>query len=519
MNLFENLPLLIALAVGFMGLGWMAAYLISASKIRDARSQAEIIESDAVKSAERVKQKYVLQAKEAWFKKRDEQEGQLKARLRKVEQTEREFDQKTKKLLRSENELGQRESSLKARDREFIEQREALNTKEEQLRRIIQEQNAVLSRIAQVSVEDAKTRLLENLRNEYKAEAAQIYKEHVEKAKDNANRDAKKIVTMAIERNAADHCVETTVSVVPLPSEELKGRIIGRDGRNIKAFEMATGVKVIVDDTPEAVVLSAFDPVRREVARLALLKIIGSNRIHPQRIEEFVRNCEKEVDRVIWRSGNELVARVGVGRVHPDLIRVLGRLKFRSSYGQNVLRHSEEVATLAGAMAAEFDLDIKLAKRAGLLHDIGKATSQEAEGTHVQIGIEIAKKFKEGPVVTNAIASHHEDEPKTSLISVLVACADSISGARPGARRDTLDGYIRRIDSLEKVADSFDLVRKAYAISAGREVRVMVQSDKVDDAQANLLARDIAKKIESDLEYPGQIKVTVIREIKAVSYA
>ncbi len=506
-------------AFGFTALGWLGAYLFSRTKIQSAREQAREIEAEAVRNAERIKQKKILQAKEDWFKRRDEQGEKLKARQRKIEQIEGELSSKEKKLAHRENELGQQESGLRSRERELEEKREALHTKEEKLRRVLQEQNAALSRIAQISLEEAKERLLQNLQNEYKSEAATYYKRYIDKAKDNATRDAKKIITMAIEKNAADHCVETTVSVVPLPSEDLKGRIIGRDGRNIKAFEQATGVKVIVDDTPEAVVLSAFDPVRREVARLALGKIILNNRVHPQKIEELVRSAEKEVDRTIWRAGNETVARVGVGRVHPDMIRILGRLKFRSSYGQNVLRHSEEVATLAGAMAAELKLDVKLAKRAGLLHDIGKAMSQEQEGTHVQIGLEIAKKFKENPVVMNAIGSHHEDEPKISLISVLVACADSISGARPGARRDTLDGYIRRIESLEKVADSFDLVSKAYAISAGREVRVIVQPEKVSDAQANLLANDIARKIESDLEYPGQIKVTVIRETKAVSYA
>ncbi len=509
----------IGAAVLLVGAGWLAATLVKRGRLGNVKAQANDILADAQRNAERAKQKTILKAKEQWFRTRDEQESRLKARQRKIDKIERDFLEKEKKLLRMENEFSQKTSNLNSKERTLQEQKEALRTKEDELNRVLHEQNLALSRISQVSLEQAKDLLLENLKRDYKAEAAQFYKEFLDKSKENATRDAKKIITMAIERNAADHCVETTVSVVPLPSEDLKGRIIGRDGRNIKAFEQATGVKVIVDDTPEAVVLSGFDPVRREVARLALEKIISNSRIHPQKIEELVRNAEKEVDKLIWRGGNEVIARIGVGRVHPDLIRILGRLKFRSSYGQNVLQHCEEVATLTGAMAAELSLDVKLAKRAGLLHDIGKAMSQEEEGTHVQIGLKVGQQFKEHPVVLNAIASHHEDTPKTSLISALVACADSISGARPGARRDTLDGYIRRIESLEKVADSFDLVSKAYAISAGREVRVIVQPDKVDDAQANLLASDIAKKIESDLEYPGQIRVTVIRETRAVSYA
>lgn len=492
---------------------------LTKSKVRAAQSEAKEILAEAERSAERAKQRVILQAKEDWFKARDEQENRLKKRQQKIDQMERDLVQKEKQVVRRENEIGQQESRIKARERTVEEQKVALKSKENELDRVIHEQNIALSRISQTSPEDAKRILLENLKREYRAEAAQLYKEQIDSAKENANKESRKIITMAIEKNAADHCAETTVSVVPLPSEDLKGRIIGRDGRNIKAFEQLTGVKVIVDDTPEAVVLSAFDPVRREVARVALEKIIKDSKVNPQKIEEIVKQAEKEVDKMIWRAGNEAIARLGVGRIHPDLIRLLGSMKYRTSYGQNVLSHSEEVANLAGAMAAELKLDVKLAKRAGLLHDIGKAESQNKEGTHTQLGIEIAKRFNENPVVLNAIASHHEDEAATSLISVLIGAADSLSGARPGARRDTLDGYVRRIESLEKIADSFDLVSKAYAISAGREVRVIVQPEKVSDAEADLLARDIARKIETDLEYPGQIKVTVIRESRAVGYA
>ena len=506
-------------ALALIGFGWGMAFLVSKNKIRHAQTHAKEILAEAERKGERAKQKIILQAKEDWYKVRDEQEHRLKNRQKKIEKIERDFSEKEKKLQKKENEVNQRESQFQYKERELEERKEAVKTKEHELHKIIHEQNIKLSRISQLSQEEAKELLLENLRKEYKKEVALIYKELVDKAKENANKEARNIITAAIEKNAADHCVETTVSVVNLPSEDLKGRIIGRDGRNIKAFEQATGVKVIVDDTPEAIVLSAFDPVRREVARLAIEKVIANNKINPQKIEDIVKNAEKEVDKLIWRAGNEVIARIGVGRIHPDLIRILGRLKFRTSYGQNVLKHCEEVAVLTGSMAAELKLDTKLAKRAGLLHDIGKAMSQDMEGTHTQIGVQIANKFKENSVVINAIASHHEDEPATSLISVLVACADSISGARPGARRDTLEGYVRRIENLEKVADSFELVSKAYAISAGREVRVMVQPEKVSDEVATLLASDIAKKIQKDLEYPGQIKVTVIRETKAVSYA
>ncbi len=516
--MFEGLTYILGGLVLF-GLGWAASLIMSGKKLKSAQSEAKEIIDEARKEAEREKHKVVLKAKEDWFNIRDEQERRIKSHQRKLDQIENEISEKEKWLKRKDNELSQKESKLNLDERAVQEQRDALKTKEIELNRLIQQQNVALSRVSNLSVEDAKELLLENLKREYKTEAAEIYKEIVDSAKENATKEARRIITMAIEKNASDHCVDTSVSVVSLPSDEIKGRIIGRDGRNIKAFEAATGVKVIVDDTPEAVVLSSFDPVRREIARITLEKIIKNHKINPQRIEDLVSHAEKEVDKLIWRAGNEVIARVSVGRMHPELIRILGRLKYRTSYGQNVLQHSEEVAALAGAMAEELKLNAKLARRAGLFHDIGKAMSQDMEGTHTQIGIELAKKHHEDSVVINAIASHHEDEAATSLISVLVCAADAISGARPGARRDTLDGYVRRIESLEKLADSFDLVSKAYAISAGREVRVIVQPEKVSDSQADLLASDISNRIKSDLEYPGQIKVTVIRETRAVSYA
>jgi ribonuclease Y len=520
MDLTSIQPWVIGLAGGLLiVVGWTASFAISKLRLKGAKSQVEEMLAEAKKEAEKTKHKIVLQAKEEWYNKRDDFERRLKDRQKKLDKIERDFRDKEKKHTVKQNEVSQLESQILSQERDLKEKRDALKTKEVELHKLFQKQNQALTRVAQLNPEEAKSLLMESLKREYKAEAAQIYKDLIDRAKENANSEARRVVTMAIEKVAGEHSAETTVSVVQLPNEDVKGRIIGRDGRNIKAFEAATGVKVIVDDTPEAVVLSGFDPVKREVARTALLKIIKNSKINPQKIEEIIKNAGKEVDKSIWRSGNEVIARLGVGRMHPELIRVLGRLKYRSSYGQNVLQHSAEVAGLTGAMAAELKLNVKLARRAGLLHDIGKAMSQDMEGTHTQIGIEIAKKYNEDEVVQNAIASHHEDEAATSLISQLVGAADSISGARPGARRDSLDGYVRRIESLEKVADSFDLVSKAYAISAGREVRVMVQPDTVTDAQADLLAHDIAKKINSDLEYPGQIKVTVIRETKAVSYA
>ena len=448
-----QLTIVISSGLALLALGWSASTYASNRKLGNAKSQAEDILTESRKEADRTKHKVVLQAREEWFNKRDEQEKRLKGRQKKLEQAERELLDKERKHSLRENEVQQLESHVLVRERDLKEQKDALKTKELELNRLIQRENLALSRVAQMSQEECKTQLLENLRREYKAEAAEIYKELVDKTKENARKEARKIITMAIEKTAAEHSVETTVSVVSLPSEEVKGRIIGRDGRNIKAFETATGVKVIVDDTPEAVVLSGFDPVRREVARVALEKIIKDNKVNPQKIEEIVKNAEKEVDKLIWRAGNEVIARLGVGRMQPDMIRILGRLKYRTSYGQNVLQHSEEVAGLTGAMAAELKLNVKLAKRAGLLHDIGKAMSQNIEGTHTQIGIEIGQKFNEDEVVLNAIASHHEDEAPTSLISELVCAADAISGARPGARRDSLDGYVRRIESLEKLAN------------------------------------------------------------------
>ena len=515
----ESLWIEITIGVLVFVIGWSLSRLAMHAELkRNKKSAKEILES-ATKEAERKKNKIIVKAKEDWYRIRDERENKLKQRYHKLEQLEEKLAEQKKKLSFVEDDLKEKEGVYSKGKRQLESQGQAVKAKSEELDRLLVQQNRVLAKTTNLSIEEAKEQLLQNLRQEFNREAAEVYKQIIDESKSKATREAKRILTMTIERIASEHASETAVSVVPLPSEEIKGRIIGREGRNIKAFEQATGVKVIVDDTPEAVVLSAFDPVRREVARLALEKLITNGKIHPHRVDDVVAACEKEVDSVIWRAGNEAIAAVGIGKIHPEMIRTLGRLYFRTSYGQNVLNHSKEVAFVCGYMAAELRLDVKLAKRAALLHDIGKAISQNREGTHTQLGMEIAEKYNEGPVVINAIGSHHEDIPADNLISLLVSAADAISGSRPGARRDTLDGYVKRIDKLEQVADGFDMVSKAYAISAGREIRVMVQPDRVTDAEADLLASDIAKKIQQELEYPGQIKVTVIRETKSVSYA
>ena len=513
----ENLSIYIGIA-GLI-IGFIAGFFILQMRMKSARQTADDILKGARKAAEREKHKIVLHEKEEWYKIRDQQERELKEKTSTLEESESQLHARVKEFNRKDEALKQRENIVSQKNQEIAAQRDALRSKEHELSRIIKKQNEELSRVTSFSLAEAKEKLLENLKREYKQEAAEIYKNLVDEAKGKAYREAKKIITYAIENSAVEFASDTAVAVVSLPSDDVKGRIIGKDGRNIKSFEQLSGVKLIVDDTPEAVVLSCFDPVKREIARVALEKLISNGKIHPQRIEDLLAHAETEIEKNIWRSGNEVVASVSIGKIHPDLIRVLGRLYYRTSYGQNVLMHSKEVALLCGAMAAELGLDTKIARRAGLMHDIGKAVSQSQEGTHTQLGFELCTQYNENPHVLNAIVSHHEDVPADNLYSVLVAAADGISGSRPGARRDTLEGYVRRIESLEELADSFDGVEKSFAISAGREVRVMVQPDQINDAQADLLSRDIARKIQSELNYPGQVKITVIRETKAVAYA
>jgi len=504
-------------AIAFVA-GWFGFKFYTENKRQRAIYTAEDIVKQAAREAEKKKNEILLEAREERQKLRENLEREYRDHQEQLEKWERRLQDKEQELEDWETNLKVKESQLESREQELAELKEKVTAREHELEEILRNENEKLSSISQLSVEEARKMLLENIEKDTRLEAAQIAKNIIEEAKENAVRQAKHLLTEVIEKVASDHTVETTVSVVNLDSDDVKGRIIGRDGRNIKTFEQLTGVKVIVDDTPEAVVLSGFDPVKRETARIALENLVRNGKINPQRVEAAIRKAEKEMDQLIWKAGSQAIKEVGVDRAHPELVKMLGRLRYRTSYGQNVLQHSKEVAFLTGAMAAELGFDVKLAKRAGLFHDIGKAMSQNSESTHTQIGVELAKKYREHPVVINAIASHHEDEAADNPISILVSAADSISGSRPGARRETLEGYVRRVESLEKLADSFPGVSKAFAISAGREIRVIVEPEKISDEEAFLLASEIAKKIQSEMEYPGHIKVTVIRETRSIQY-
>jgi ribonuclease Y len=500
-------------------LGWILSTKLGQGKVANAERLAEKIVSEAEKESESIKKQKLIEAKDEWYnlKQKFEKESQtqrqdIDKQRRQLERNELELNKRLEHLNQKENEIKRIEQSVKDRN-------EHLSKKQEELDKIIIMQNERLEKISGMSNEEALKELKENLLSKAKQEAAQLVKDIKDQAKLTANREAKEIIISAIQRTAADHSAEATVSVVHLPSDEMKGRIIGREGRNIRSFENATGIDVIVDDTPEAVILSGFDPYRREIARRALEFLITDGRIHPGRIEEIVEKTEKEMEEVITQIGEQTMLETGVHGLHPELVKLLGKLHFRTSYGQNVLKHSIEMAYLAGLMASELGLDPVVSKRAALLHDIGKAIDRNTEGTHFQLGADLAKKYGEGPIVQNAIASHHGEVEMTTPISALVQAADAISGSRPGARRETLEGYIKRLEKLEDIAESFQGVSKTYAIQAGREVRVLVQPEKINDAIADQLAADIAERIQQEMEYPGQIKVTVIREYRAVDYA
>ena len=484
----------------------------SALKIGNAEDKAREIIDEAVKTAETKKREALLEAKEESLKTKNELDKEIRERRSEISKNEHRIAQK-------EENLDKKNEALEKKEAEFARKEAVLNKEKAEVAKLNEQRVQELERISGLTSEQAKEFLLKTVEEDAKVDAAKLVKESIAQAKDEANKKAKDIVVTAIQKCAADHVAETTISVVQLPSDEMKGRIIGREGRNIRTLETLTGVELIIDDTPEAVILSSFDPVRREVARIALEKLIVDGRIHPARIEEMVEKAQKEVDQLIREEGEAAALEVGVHGIHPELIKLLGKLRFRTSYGQNVLKHSIEVAQLAGLLAAEIGEDVRTAKRAGLLHDIGKAVDREMEGSHVQLGVELCKRYKENRVVINAVEAHHGDVEPETLLASLVQAADTISAARPGARRETIEAYSNRLQQLEEITNEFKGVEKSFAIQAGREVRVMVVPDQVNDADMVLMARDIAKRIEAEMEYPGQIKVNVIRESRVTDVA
>ena len=500
-------------------LGWYLNAKAGQNKVSTAREMAKKVLADAEKEADTLKREKLLEVKDEWYQKKKDFDADVQSKRSKLQAQEKTLEVREENIDRKVELLGKKEKEQVGVRKSFDERGRALDTREAELNRLMQEENTRLERASGLSRDDAKRILMENLANEARSEAAYMLKEIRDKSRDEARREAQKVIVQAIQRTAADHSVETTVSVLNIQSDEMKGRIIGREGRNIRAFEAATGVDVIVDDTPEAVILSAFDPFRREVARISLERLIADGRIHPARIEEIVEKVRNELEEEILKTGENTLLEVGLHGAHREVLRLLGRMKYRSSYGQNMLQHSVEVAFLTGMMAGELRLDATLAKRAGRFHDIGKCVDKSIEGPHALLGYDIARKYGEHPLVANAIGSHHDDIPMESPIAALVQAADAISGARPGARRESVEGYIKRLEKLEAFAQSFQGVAKTYAIQAGREVRVVVEQDKVDDVKADQLAHDISAKIQAEMEYPGQIKVTVIREYRAVSYA
>ena len=509
---------LAAAAVAFL-LGWVAHRRIGEGKVYNAEQLAAKIVREAEREAENQKKSALLEAKDEWFREKAKLDREVQGQKSEIQKAERSLHDLESNLNRRAEVLDKKEREQKKLERELEVKGETLAERDRELTRVLGEQNARLQRISGMTADEAKSQLIANMENEARSEAAKRLQEIREETTRNAEKEAREIVTLAIQRCAADHSAETTVSVVHLPNDEMKGRIIGREGRNIRAFETVTGIDVIIDDTPEAVILSGFDPVRREIAKRALQKLVTDGRIHPARIEEIVAKVQKEVEDQIIELGEAAVLEVGVHSMHPEIVKLLGRLQYRTSYGQNILQHSKEVAWICGIMAAQLGFDVQIAKRAGLLHDLGKAVTHEVEGAHAQISMDFAKKYGEPEDVVRAVGYHHHDPTAENLYAVLVMAADAVSGARPGARRESIENYVKRLEALEKIADSFPGVEKSYAIQAGREVRIMVEPKNVDDSRAATLAADVARRVERELQYPGMIKVVVIRETRAMEYA
>lgn len=485
---------------------------VSEQKIGSAEEKAREIIDEAVKTAETKKREALLEVKEETIKSKNDLDREIRERRAEIQRNER-------RIVQKEENLDKKLESIEKREANFVAREEELSRQKTEITKLGEKRVQELERISGLTSEQAKEYLIKTIEEDVKLDTAKLIKELESQAKEEAGKKAKDYVVSAIQKCAADHVAETTISVVQLPNDEMKGRIIGREGRNIRTLETLTGVDLIIDDTPEAVILSGFDPIRREIARIALEKLIVDGRIHPARIEEMVEKAKKEVEVMIREEGEVATLEVGVHGIHPELVRLLGRMKFRTSYGQNALKHSIEVAQIAGLLAGEIGVDVRSAKRAGLLHDIGKSVDHEMEGSHIQIGVELCRKYKESPLIINAVEAHHGDVEPETLIACLVQAADTISAARPGARRETLETYSNRLKQLEDITDSFKGVEKSFAIQAGREIRVMVVPEQISDADMVLLARDISKQIESELEYPGQIKINLIRESRVVDYA
>ena len=519
MDLIIILPIIVVLLALFAWLGWFFNSKFGKNSINAAAEKSEQLIQDAKKEAGNLKREKLLEVKDEWYKKKIEFDTEVNQKKQKLSNLEKQIQQREENSEKKFDLVLQKEKELRKLEKQVQDSKVILDEKTIEIKKLEVEQNDKLEKISGLTSEEAKKMLAENMVNQAKIDASQTIKEIHDRAKVDAKKEAQKIIVQAIQRTAADYSIETTVSVVQIQNDEMKGRIIGKEGRNIRAFESATGVDVIVDDTPEAVILSSFDQFRREIARISLERLISDGRIHPARIEEVVEKVSAELEEEIQREGENTILQLGLHNMHGELVKHIGKMRYRSSYGQNLLQHSVEVAYLTGIMASELGLDPVMAKRAGLLHDVGKTVDKSIEGPHALLGYDLTKRYKEHAIVVNAVGSHHEDIEMEHPIAALVQSADAISGARPGARREPLESYVKRLENLELLAKSFEGVAKTYAIQAGREVRVVVEHDKVDDASADRLAREIAQKIEEEMDYPGQIKVVVIREVRKIGYA